>query len=119
MRVRVDFPFCASHILPRHPGRCRSLHGHNYLLQVTVKGRIDPVSGMVMDFDDITSVVNEHVLAQVDHKHLNDVMGNPTAEHIVQWCWKQLAGKLTGLDELMLYETPDCCAVYRGEDEAP
>ena len=54
MRLRMDFPFSSSHILPRHPGRCRNLHGHNYVLQVQVKGPVDPSSGMVVDFDDLS-----------------------------------------------------------------
>ena len=113
----MDFPFCSSHVLPRHPGRCKNLHGHNYLLQVQVVGRTDPVSGMVMDFDEIQVRVKEHVLNTLDHHHLNDVMENPTAENILRWCWQKLHGKLVGLDELILFETPDCCAIYRGEDE--
>ncbi len=116
MRLRMDYPFCSSHVLPRHPGRCKNLHGHNYLLQVVVAGKTDPVSGMIMDFEDMERAVKQHVLAVLDHRHLNDVMENPTAEHIVKWCWDHLKHTLPGLDELILFETPDCCAIYRGED---
>lgn len=117
MRLQMDFPFCSSHLLPRHPGRCKNLHGHNYLLKVTVAGKTHPTTGMVMDFEEIAAAVQTHALKALDHHHLNDVLENPTAENIVAWCWHQLKGPLPGLHTLILYETPDCCAIYQGEDE--
>lgn len=103
-------------MLPRHPGRCRRLHGHGYELRVTVRGAVDPASGMVMDFGDLQGIVREHVLERLDHAHLNDIMANPTAEEIARWIWKALSPVLVGLEEVELFETPDCAVVYRGED---
>jgi len=117
MRVRMDFPFSSSHLLPNHPGRCKNLHGHNYVLQVTVGGKTDAHTGMIVDFYDLEKLVGEQVLATLDHRHLNDVMPNPTAEEIIRFCWRRLKPVLPGLDELTLYETPQCAAIYRGEDE--
>lgn len=117
MRVRMDFPFSSSHVLPNHPGRCRNLHGHNYVLQVQVSGKVDPHSGMVVDFFDLQHAVAERLVNHLDHRHLNDVMPNPTAEEILRYAWKKLVGGVSGLEELVLHETPDCCAIYRGEDE--
>jgi 6-pyruvoyltetrahydropterin/6-carboxytetrahydropterin synthase len=54
------------------------------------------------------------VLARVDHRNLNDVLDNPTAEHIARWIWETLAPHLPGLVEVRLYEIPDCCVTYRG-----
>lgn len=118
MKVRMDFPFSSSHLLPHHPGRCKNLHGHNYVLQVTVAGKSDAKSGMVIDFYDLEDVVQSKVLRELDHRHLNDVIANPTAEEIVRFCWRALKPALPGLDELTLFETPQCAAIYRGEDEA-
>ncbi len=117
MRLRMNFPFCSSHVLPRHPGRCRNLHGHNYVLQVQVTGKTDPVTGMVVDFEDLEAAVKQRAVSLMDHHHLNDLMENPTAENILRWTWKRLDGAVKGLEELTLFETPDCAAIYRGEDE--
>ena len=47
-----------------------------------------------------------HLLSLVDHQVLNDLMENPTAENVVLWAWERLKGKLSGLRELRLWETP-------------
>lgn len=116
MSVEMELHFSASHILPRHPGKCRFLHGHNYKVSVSVRGRPDPETGMVIDFYDLEDIVKREVLEHCDHKHLNDFIENPTAENIVVWMWERLNGKLPGLHELRLWETHDCSVVYRGED---
>ena len=53
MIVRRRFDFEAAHRLPRHPGKCRELHGHSYRLVVAVERPVDPDSGMVIDFGDL------------------------------------------------------------------
>ncbi len=116
MRIRRRFRFEAAHVLPKHPGRCRELHGHGYELVVTVRRPVDRQSGMVMDFAELKAIVQERVLKPLDHSYLNDTMANPTAEEIARWIWGALAPALEGLEEVELFETPDCAAVYRGED---
>ena len=69
---------------------------------------------MIADFGDIKRAVGEQVLARVDHRDLNDVLENPTAENIARWIWESLEGKLPGLAEVRLYEIPDSCVTYRG-----
>ena len=73
---------------------------------------------MVVDFYDLERTVKDQVVDKLDHRHLNEVLENPTAEEILRWCWPRLKAALPILDELTLFETPDCCAIYRGEDEA-
>jgi 6-pyruvoyltetrahydropterin/6-carboxytetrahydropterin synthase len=114
MRLDVEFRFAAAHVLPRYEGPCSRLHGHNYRFLVAVEGEVDPKSGMVADFGDIKRVVEEQVLARVDHRSLNDLLENPTAENIVRWIWETLAPELRGLTEIRLYEIPDSCVTYRG-----
>jgi 6-pyruvoyltetrahydropterin/6-carboxytetrahydropterin synthase len=98
-------------------------HGHNYELKVTIKGEPDPVTGMVIDLKELKDIVNQHVIARLDHMNLNvDVdflQGTvPTAENIVVAIWNQLEEKFPNgeLYELALYETPRNSAVYRGEN---
>lgn len=115
MRVRRQFEFEAAHRLPRHPGKCRELHGHSYRLVVTVDRPVDADSGMAIDFGDLKAVVANEVLASLDHRYVNDLIENPTAEVMAVWIWKRLAPALPGLVEVELFETRSCSVVYRGE----
>jgi 6-pyruvoyltetrahydropterin/6-carboxytetrahydropterin synthase len=95
------------------------MHGHSYRLDVGVRGPIQtegPARGMIEDFDEIRRMVRETVIDVLDHQTLNDFIENPTAEHIVMWIWKRLEGTLAGLDELVLWETANSCAVLRRSD---
>jgi 6-pyruvoyltetrahydropterin/6-carboxytetrahydropterin synthase len=114
MRLDVEFYFAAAHRLPRYEGPCFRLHGHNYKFFVTVEGEVDPRTGMIADFSAIKEVVGQEVLARADHRNLNDVLDNPTAENIARWIWEVLAPRVPGLCEVRLYEIPDCCVTYRG-----
>ena len=107
MNVELErtFRFEAAHLLPHHPGKCRELHGHGYCLVVTVDLPVDPTSGMAIDFSDLKQVVRQRVVSRLDHKYVNDVIDNPTAERMAQWIWEQLAGALEGLEEIELHET--------------
>ncbi len=115
MELEVEFEFCAAHRLPYYDGPCFRMHGHNYKLRVTIEGKVDPKNGMIIDFEDLKKVVNEHVLNVVDHQVLNDFMDNPTAENIIVWFWEKLDGKLAGLKELRLWETQQYSVAYRGQ----
>jgi len=71
---------------------------------------------MIEDFDTLRTIVHREVLDALDHCSLNDVLENPTCEHIVVWIWKRLEPALPGLDELVLWETATSCAVLRKSD---
>jgi 6-pyruvoyltetrahydropterin/6-carboxytetrahydropterin synthase len=114
MRLDVEFHFAAAHRLPRYEGPCFRLHGHNYKFFVAVEGEVDPKTGMIADFGEIKRIVGERVLARVDHRDLNAILENPTAENIARWIWDELAHDLAGLAEVRLYEIPDSCVTYRG-----
>ena len=106
-------------MLPHHPGKCSRLHGHSYRFEVTVAGRLQtegPATGMVVDFDEISSVVEPAIVERLDHSSLNDFMANPTAEAIALWIWDELAKQLSGLTEVVVWETPTACAGVRAED---
>lgn len=113
IELTVEFEFAAAHRLPRYKGPCFDLHGHNYNLFVTLRGPPDPKTGFLMDFHDIEVRVQKHFLALVDHKYLNDMIDNPTAEEILRWAWDKLAPHLPALDELKLYEMPRYAATLR------
>lgn len=106
-------------MLPFHPGKCARMHGHSYRLEVGVRGPIQsdgPARGMIADFDEIRRVVHEAVVDVLDHRTLNELLDNPTVERIVHWMWGRLAPALEGLDELVLWETANSCAVLHRND---
>lgn len=72
IRVTKIFSFETAHILFNYDGKCKNMHGHSYKLFVTVKGEpiqdLDhPKNGMVVDFADIKSIVEEHIVKVWDH----------------------------------------------------
>lgn len=69
MELTKTFRFEASHVLPKHPGKCSRLHGHSWVLHVSVNGPIDPLTGFVMDFADMSKAVKE-LVERLDHRHL-------------------------------------------------
>ncbi len=115
MRVKRRFDFEAAHELPRHPGKCRRLHGHSYRLDVTVERGVDPDSGLTIDFGELKRIVREHAVDLLDHRYVNDLIENPTAERMAAWIWERLLGPLPDIVEIELHETRSCSVLYRGE----
>jgi 6-pyruvoyltetrahydropterin/6-carboxytetrahydropterin synthase len=97
-------------------------HGHNYVLEVTVAGTPDPETGYVIDLKVLAKVLEEEILAKVDHKHLNydvDFLRgvNPTVENLAIAFWRILEDKLPAgrLYAVRVYESENNYAEYRGE----
>jgi 6-pyruvoyltetrahydropterin/6-carboxytetrahydropterin synthase len=82
-------------------GKCVNLHGHNYVLDVVVAGKIDEASGYVWDLKDLSDVICRRIIDDVDHCNLNtDVPwldGRiPTAENLAVAFWERLQQELPG-----------------------
>lgn len=99
-------------------------HGHNYVLEVTVRGRPDPATGYVIDLGELKRIVQRAVVDPCDHRNLNvDVPFLrgviPTAENLVVAFWAEIAPRLrTGrLHCLRLFETPRNFAEYFGPSD--
>jgi 6-pyruvoyltetrahydropterin/6-carboxytetrahydropterin synthase len=95
------------------------MHGHSYRLEVAIRGPLQthgPATGMVEDFETIERIVNELAVAQLDHRTLNDLVENPTAENMVLWVWDRLSPALPGLEEVGLWETATSGAIVRRGD---
>lgn len=128
------FRFEASHVL-RNPdwseeknyqvfGKCArpNGHGHNYELVVTLRGEVDPDTGMLMELKQLKELVNRQLIEKVDHYHLNlDVEFLkgviPTAENLCIVFYRELEKVIPGdlLYKVQLQETKDNQAVYQGE----
>ena len=93
-------------------------HGHNYIVETSVRGKPDPRTGMVLNLSLLADYVNEEIFAHVDHRHLNrdvpflkDVI--PTAENMALIFWQRMEKRLERLEgvtlyRIRLYETRDC-----------
>lgn len=134
VRLTQSFEFSAAHRLHvpslsdednrRIFGKCNnpSGHGHNYQLEVTVVGRLDPAHGCVLPLPRFEEVVKREVIDRLDHTHLNAdtpefAAVNPSVENIAVVVWRMLEGKVAParLDGVRVWETPKTFAEYRGD----
>jgi len=104
-------------------GKCANPggHGHNYVLQVTLRGTPDEKTGLVMGLDKLKNLLDKEIITRFDHKDLsNDVevlRGSVASmENLVEVIWDILEPKIFGaeLHEVKLWETENNCACYRG-----
>lgn len=105
-------------------GKCanRHGHGHNYTLEVTVKGETDPLTGFVVDLKELKGVIEREVVSVYDHRHLNFEVPEfktvqPTTENMAIAIWRRLDGKVpyAALQRVRVYEAPDLFADFYGE----
>lgn len=106
-------------------GKCNNPngHGHNYMLEVTVKGQVDQRSGFVVDLKHLKETMGREVLDVLDHRFLNKEVAEfqhaiPTTENLAICIWKRLEPKLdvAQLHRIRVYETPDLFVDYYGEE---
>jgi 6-pyruvoyltetrahydropterin/6-carboxytetrahydropterin synthase len=99
-------------------------HGHNYVLEVTVKGRPDPETGYIIDLGELKRILHQAVVDPCDHRNLNTEVGFlrgtiPSTENLVIAFWREIAPHLppaAKLHRVRLYETPRNFADYYGPD---
>lgn len=108
--VTKEFTFSAAHFLTKYHGQCEQLHGHNYRLQVTVVGPLN-ADDVVIDFVELKKVVQDKIISQLDHTHLNDRFPNPTCELVAQWIFQQLKTHIP-VTTIQLWETDTSSVTY-------
>jgi 6-pyruvoyltetrahydropterin/6-carboxytetrahydropterin synthase len=103
-------------------GKCANLHGHNYVLEVVVAGRIDPSTGYVLDLKQLADIIEQRIIRDVDHRNLNTdvpwLEGRiPTAENLALACWERLGSELPegSLRSVRVWETDKNWAAIGGE----
>ena len=135
MLITRKVEFSASHLC-YHPGlseeRNRAIygaaankngHGHNYVLEVSLDGSPDPVTGMVFDLKALKDLLNQEVVDPMDHRFLNYEVPPfdkvvPTVENVAIEIWQRLAPHFSGdvrLKNVRLFETEDLYVDYAGE----
>jgi 6-pyruvoyltetrahydropterin/6-carboxytetrahydropterin synthase len=97
-------------------------HGHNYEIEVSVEGEVDPETGMVIDLKELKQIMRRTVIDRVDHRNLNEDVDFlrgiiPTAENLARCFWQQLEPAITRgtLHQIVLHETSRNSVTYRGE----
>lgn len=113
--VSKEFTFDSAHHLHIYEGKCKSLHGHTYKLQLILSGKMDE-RGIAIDFTEMKRIAKERILDKLDHRYLNEVLPpmNTTAENMVVWMYEQIEEALTEegyapnvrVEEARLWETP-------------
>lgn len=90
-------------------------HGHNYILEVSVEGKVDPVTGMVMNLKELKDILEEEIVEPMDHRFLNREVPPfdkvvPTTANLAKEIWRRLEHRFTGgtaLVRVRVHETPE------------
>ena len=110
------FYFDAAHSLPNYKGKCSCLHGHRWKVEVGIEGSIQSAgsdTGMIVDFSKLKEKIGWIFNETLDHRFINEIIENPTAEIIIEWIKEKIITELMDttltLVGLKIYETPDSC----------
>lgn len=120
-RIGKTYSFEAAHRLPKVPEthKCHRLHGHNYKVEIEVRGEIAPKDGFCnnTDFFELDKAMAP-ILQALDHHYLNDVQGleNPTAENIAAWVLARLNEQCAIYFSVKVWETDKCWAQVVNRD---
>ncbi len=118
-KLEKEFKFEASHQLPHHDGKCRRLHGHSWVGRLVCEGtRLQgegAKQGMLVDFDEMKSLIQPLVENYLDHWHLNETLKleSPTSELVAQWIYQKIKPQLPSLKAVILEETCTSRCEYR------
>jgi 6-pyruvoyltetrahydropterin/6-carboxytetrahydropterin synthase len=119
--VSVEHTFAAGHALRNYRGKCENVHGHNYRVQVTLRGEKLNETGMLADFVEVKRVLRA-ISEPLDHVFLNDIEPfvdlNPTAENMAWYFCEKLRQHLgpdnpVEVAEVKVWETDIQSATYR------
>jgi 6-pyruvoyltetrahydropterin/6-carboxytetrahydropterin synthase len=117
--IKIISDFSAAHNLRNFRGKCENLHGHNWKVEVVLRGRELDESGVLIDFKEVKDATRE-VLKEVDHHYLNDLPffreHNPSSENITRYLFERLALRLNTenrwLYRVSAWESADACATF-------
>lgn len=124
-QVKIISDFAAAHNLRNFRGKCENLHGHNWKVEVVLRGSELNESDVLVDFGEVKQITRE-LLSEVDHHYLNDIPffkeRNPSSENIARFLFERLAEQLnTGnrrVYSVSAWESADACATVMIESES-
>jgi 6-pyruvoyltetrahydropterin/6-carboxytetrahydropterin synthase len=119
--VTVKKSFSAAHVIDAIGGKCETLHGHNFAVEVSISGAKLNAEGLLVDFRVLKQWTDE-VLDTLDHKYLNDIEYfkdvNPSSEHIARFIHDKIAEKARGYDfevtRVTVWESENARVSYSG-----
>ncbi len=115
--LTVKSEFSSAHRLRGYQGKCESLHGHNWRVEVVVSGKTLDNLGMVYDFKELKERLN-NILKDLDHSYLNDLAyfkkKNPTSENIAKYIFDRFnsSRQKFKLEKVIVFESDSSCATY-------
>lgn len=119
--VMIEEEFSAAHALRGYRGKCENLHGHNWKVEIYVRGeRLDDV-GMLVDFTHLKKVTRD-VMRLLDHQNLNEIKPfdlelNPSSEHLAGFILDKVANQINDgrvqVYKVRVWETPSTSATYQ------
>jgi 6-pyruvoyltetrahydropterin/6-carboxytetrahydropterin synthase len=118
--VMVESEFSAAHALRGYRGKCENLHGHNWKVEVYVRGRRLDEVGMLVDFKQLKAATLR-VMGYLDHINLNELPPfdsalNPSSEHLASFILGRIAEEIDDdraqVYKVRVWETPSTCATY-------
>ena len=117
--VKIVTQFAAAHRLENFNGKCESLHGHNWKVEVFLAGKDLNGTGLLMDFGVVKARTKE-VLEEIDHKYLNELAAfqdrNPSSENLACYLFERLAAILNRdgvtVRRVNVWESDTSCASY-------
>ncbi len=117
-KLMIESCFAAAHQLKGYEGKCESLHGHNWRVQVMVKTDQLNSIGIGIDFKVLKSILND-ILAQMDHTFLNDkdpfININPSSENLASHIYRKFSERLEAnaqMEWVRVWESKTCFAQY-------
>ncbi len=121
--LKVKTRFAGAHQLAMVGQKCENLHGHNWKVEVHVRGKKLNSAGVLADFGDIKKAVRQVVDQELDHKYLNELDAfkgeQPTSERIavyiaerVQTLLNEIVEEKVTVSKVMAWESDDACAMY-------
>ncbi len=124
--LKVKTHFAGAHQLTMVGQKCENLHGHNWHVEVCVRGESLNAAGVLADFGDIKKAVRQVVDKELDHKFLNELPAfkgvQPTSERIAVYIASQVQtfldkdlGETVRVSRVMAWESDDACATYYPE----
>ena len=131
-KIKIITHFSAAHFLRNYKGKCESLHGHNWKVEVNVKSQNLNSAGMVMDFSQVKAIADK-IMDELDHKQINEIDyfsakggsadggkgHNPSSEEIAKFVFNKLEDEIAKfsckVSEVSVWETDSSCASFFGE----
>ncbi|MDB2461256.1 6-carboxytetrahydropterin synthase [Gammaproteobacteria bacterium] len=112
--------FDSAHYITDHDGKCKNLHGGRYDIEISIKDRIDPMTGFVIDYSLIKNITKNLVINKFDHKTLNltcpELSWRSSTEFLAIVIWEILIEYLPNLKKIKIYETETSYCEFKGND---